>query len=85
MIVHILQASVTGPHELALVFDNGVRKTVDVKPLLTGPIFEPLLDPEYFAQVSVDRVCGTVVWPNGADFAPDALLELADVQETNAA
>lgn len=47
-------------------------------PLLEGPIFEPLLDPSYFSRVMVDPVGGTVVWPNEADFAPEALYDLPD-------
>jgi hypothetical protein len=46
---------------------------VDVLPLLHGQVFEPLRDPAFFSRVALDPVCGTVVWPNGADFAPEAL------------
>jgi hypothetical protein len=35
-----------------------------------GPMFEPLRDVAYFAQVVVDEELGTVVWPDGADLAP---------------
>ena len=35
-----------------------------------------LRDPAYFASVTLDPICGTVVWPNGADFAPEALHDL---------
>jgi hypothetical protein len=73
------------PHWLRLAFNDGTQKTVDVRPLLGGPIFEPLLDASYFARGRLDLVCGTVVWPNGADFAPEALYELAPVEETTAA
>ena len=66
-------------YTLELVFSNGVKKTVSAKPLLWGPVFEPLRDPEYFALVELDEVGGTVAWPNGADIAPEALLELEDV------
>jgi hypothetical protein len=76
MILHIMQARVCGPHVLELAFNDGTRKTVDVFPLLNGPVFEPLRNPEYFARVALDPECKTVVWPNGADFAPEALHEL---------
>ena len=75
-LLHILDAEVRGPHTLRLRFSNGVEKVVDLTPLLEGPVFEPLRDPEYFAQLELDGVCGTVVWPNGADFAPEALHDL---------
>lgn len=77
MILRITSAEVCGPHSLRLSFNEGTEKSVDVSPLLEGPVFEPLKDPDYFRQVSLDTVCGTVVWPNGADFAPEALYELA--------
>jgi len=76
MILRIREARLCGPHSLRLAFSDGTTKQVDVRPLLVGPIFEPLQDPAYFASVTLDSICGTVVWPNGADFAPEALHEL---------
>jgi len=76
LILHILEAEICGPHSLDLLFDNGVRKRVNVLPLLRGRVFEPLKDPAYFGRVTIDPVGGTVVWPNGADFAPEALYAL---------
>ena len=73
MILRILRTEVRGPCRLWLSFNDGARGEVDVLPLLSGPVFEPLRDPAFFAQVALDPVCGTVVWPNGADFAPEAL------------
>jgi hypothetical protein len=75
-ILHILSAEVVGDYLLRLEFDDHTGKTVNCRPLLYGPVFEPLQDPAYFARVVVDPVCGTVVWPNGADLAPEALYEL---------
>ena len=80
MILRILAAELRGPHQLWLSFNDGVQAEIDLLPLLTGPVFEPLRDPTYFAQVALDPVCGTVTWPNGADFAPEALHELAKNQ-----
>jgi Protein of unknown function (DUF2442) len=79
MILRITAARVCGPHLLDLAFNDGTRRTVDVRPLLRGPNFEPLRGPEFFAQMELDTTCGTVAWPNGADFAPEALHELAAV------
>jgi hypothetical protein len=81
MILRITDIRLAGSYVLSVAFNDGTRKTVDLFPLLDGPIFEPLKDPEYFAQVSLDSVSGTVVWPNGADFAPEALCELVAAEE----
>ncbi len=63
-----------GGHRLRLSFADGVGGVVDLDYLLgRGPIFEPLRDPDYFAQVRVDSEGGTIVWPNGADVAPETL------------
>jgi len=85
MILHIQQAQRLPPHRLRLAFNDGTQKTIDVRPLLHGPVFEALRDPAYFARVQLDPTCGTVVWPNGADFAPEALHELAAQEEPSAA
>jgi hypothetical protein len=78
MILRILALKIEGPRKLDVTFNNGIRKRVDVGPLLEGPVFEPLRSGTYFAKAKLDSECGTVVWPNGADFAPETLLELPD-------
>jgi hypothetical protein len=81
MVLHVIEAKVCGPHSLELTFDDGTHKRVNVLPLLDGPIFEPLREPSYFARMVLDPVAGTVVWPNEADFAPEALYELEPEEE----
>jgi hypothetical protein len=81
MILHVEEVTVRGAHCLEVSFNDGVRKTVDLTPLLTGPVFEPLRDPEYFARAVVDAEAGTVVWPNGADLAPEALYALPSIRD----
>ncbi len=69
-----------GGHRLRLTFADGFVGDVDLAHRLKapkGPMFEPLHDVEYFAKVVVDAELGTVVWPNGADLAPDVLYERA--------
>lgn len=82
-IVRIDTVELAGPHSLRLQFSDGLRKTVDILPLLRGPIFEPLRDPAYFSRVLLDPVAGTVVWPNGADFAPEALHDLPAQEDSD--
>lgn len=36
-------------------------------------MFEPLRDPAYFKNFMIDPEGRTLVWPNGADFAPEFL------------
>lgn len=76
MILRIVSARIVGPQTLELGFNDGTSGTADIGSLLRGPIFEPLLDPSYLARMEFDPVCGTVTWPNGADFAPEALRDL---------
>ncbi len=69
-----------GGHRLRLTFADGFVGDVDLTERFKatkGPVFEPLQDVDYFAKVSVDSELGTVVWPNGADLAPEVLHEQA--------
>jgi hypothetical protein len=57
-----------------LTFTDATRTTIDLRPYLRGPVFEPLLrDASMFRSVRVDPELGTIVWPNGADLDPDVL------------
>ena len=60
-------------HVLWLRFNDGREGEVDLGPELHGPIFEPLRDVALFGKVSVHPDLRTIVWPNGADFAPEFL------------
>ncbi|HOZ48803.1 MAG TPA: DUF2442 domain-containing protein [Candidatus Hydrogenedentes bacterium] len=61
-------------YRLHVEFADGTQGEIDLSERLFGPVFDPLRDPEVFAQVSIDEF-GVVCWPNGADLAPDALYE----------
>jgi hypothetical protein len=60
---------------LQLTFADGLAGELDVLGRMRGPVFERARTPEGFAQVGVDPESGTVVWPGGADLAPDTLYE----------
>lgn len=83
MIPRVTGVELAGSHSLRLTFHDGVSKVVNLRPLLQGPIFEPLRDPAYFSQVLLDALAGTVVWPNGADIAPETLYALPDEHEAD--
>lgn len=71
----IVEVEVTGDYALRLTFDDGAVRDVSLDGQLDGPVFEPLRDPEVFAQVAVDRESGTVTWPTGADLDPIVVYE----------
>jgi hypothetical protein len=60
---------------LWLRFQDGASGEVDIQPSFRGPVFEPLKDLEFFKRVRIDSEIGTIVWPNGADVAPETLYE----------
>ena len=60
---------------LWLRFSDGSEGEVDLAGELSGPIFEPLRDPAYFRSFQLDPEFHTIVWPNGADIAPEFLYE----------
>jgi hypothetical protein len=61
-------------HTVWLRFADGLEGEADVRGGLVGPLFEPLHDPAYFARATVEH--GALVWPNGADWAPESLRAL---------
>lgn len=79
-VVHVTSVEPLEGFRVHLVFEDGTAGDADLSDELWGPVFEPLKDRALFAQVSVDEVCGTIVWPNGADFAPEWLYEVVKTQ-----
>jgi hypothetical protein len=63
------------PFGLHLKFADGAEGVVDLASelgsRLSGPLFDPLRDPEYFSKVTLAE--GAPTWPNGVDLAPDVL------------
>ncbi|MEQ1891525.1 MAG: DUF2442 domain-containing protein [Planctomycetota bacterium] len=72
MLVSVVEARHLGGHRVWLRFDDGLAGELDLRDELHGPLFEPLMDPAVFAAFEVEY---TLVWKNGADFAPEFLHE----------
>jgi hypothetical protein len=68
--VRVLDARYLDGYRVWLRFDDGLEGEVELSGVLRGPVFEPLKDPAYFANFTVDW---TLTWPNGADIAPESL------------
>jgi hypothetical protein len=73
MVPRIISAVCVHDYVLRLRFADGAEGEVDLKGELDGEIFAPLKDPVYFRRFRVDPELHTLVWPNGADFAPEFL------------
>jgi len=60
-------------YKIWVEFNDGDAGGIDLENALHGPVFEPLKDVAYFRQATLDPELETVVWPNGADLAPEFL------------
>jgi hypothetical protein len=75
MFVHVAEAKYVEGYRIWVRFTDGLSGEIDLAGELDGEVFEPLKDPRMFASFKVDDLSGTLVWPNGADFAPEFLHE----------
>jgi Protein of unknown function (DUF2442) len=75
----VVEAQYVRDYVVRLRFRDGTCGEVDLLPELWGEVFEPLRDVEYFRNFRLDPELDTLVWPNGADFAPEFLHEAVRV------
>jgi len=75
----VKHVSIKPEYTLAITFHDGTYGEICITDRLFGPVFEPLKNPELFAQASVDKF-GAICWPNKADLAPDALYKIIKKQ-----
>jgi hypothetical protein len=71
----VVQAEYISDYRIRVTFNDGTSGPVDFSEWLTGAVFQPLKDLDYFRRFFLDG--GTVSWPNGADIAPEALYKAA--------
>jgi len=75
MLPKLREAKYQGDYRVWLKFEDGVQGEVDLEDELWGEVFLPLKDKARFAELRLDRDLNTIVWPNGADFAPEFLYQ----------
>ncbi|MGD2048099.1 MAG: DUF2442 domain-containing protein [Chloroflexota bacterium] len=77
MLIDIVEVEFLEAYKLKLRFEDGATGVIDLEGIIefTG-VFEPLRNPEFFSQVTVNPEYGTICWPNDADLDPDVLYAL---------
>jgi hypothetical protein len=73
MILHVVEARYERDYVIHLTFNDGAEGFVDLADELHGLMFAPLKDAEKFKAFKIDPEINTIVWDNGADFAPEFL------------
>ena len=71
----LLEARYIRDYVIWLGWSDGSQGEVDLEGELHGPVFEPLRDHAYFRSFILSPEMHTLVWPNGADLAPEFLHE----------
>ncbi len=75
MFLHVKEARYLHDYTIWLRFNDGAEGEINLANELHGEVFAPLRDREVFKRFRVDPETETVVWENGADFAPEFLYE----------
>ena len=73
--INVVEARYVRDYVIWLRFSDGLAGEVDLREELEGPVFEPLRDLAAFRSVRLHPELHTIVWPNGADLAPEFLHE----------
>ena len=75
----VIAVTYVGNFRLQCTFNDGCTKEIDVArhwDQLSGPIFQPLRNPTFFAHVTLPPDSETIEWPNGADLAAEFLYQI---------
>ena len=79
----VVRAAYLGGFRIHVTFNDNSEAILDFQQWLKGPVFEPLREHSYFRRFFLEG--GTVVWPNGADIAPETLYQAATAERSNTA
>jgi hypothetical protein len=64
MVSSVTKAKYIRDYLMEVKFNDGTKKVIDFEPWLTGPIFKPLKNKQYFKKFFIDGP--TTAWSNGA-------------------
>lgn len=79
MTPRVVRAEYIQGYLIRVWFGDGSSAEIDFAKELEGEVFDPLRDISYFRQFLVHPELHTLVWPNGADFAPEFLYSKVQV------
>ena len=77
MVPRLIEARYLSGYRIRLAYEDGTGGIIDLEAELWGEVFEPLKDLALFQAFRLDPELQTIVWPNGADFAPEFLYQRA--------
>jgi len=69
--LHVANARYVEDYKIRVSFNDGREGIADLSDALKGAVFEPLKIKSEFSNFRVDEELETIVWPNGADLAPE--------------
>lgn len=73
----IMAAKFINGYTLELVFNDWQKGRVNFEKYFQQGLLKELLDQKKFREFKIDADLGTIVWPNGADIAPETLYQEA--------
>ena len=78
--LEVTNAKYLGDYKIFVEFNNHTNRILNLEQYLEGEIYEPLRDIEYFKKFKIEL--NTIGWENGADFAPEFLLAIGTLVNT---
>lgn len=75
MLPRLRNAEYRRDYRIWLRFADDTEGEIDLESELWGEVFQPLQDKKVFIGFALDQELGTIIWPNGADFAPEFLYQ----------
>ncbi|MBK8625498.1 MAG: DUF2442 domain-containing protein [Saprospiraceae bacterium] len=79
MILEVVNAKYISDYKVYVRFNNHAEMILNLEPHLDGEIYQPLKDINYFKKFKIEL--NTISWENGADFAPEFLMQISELVE----